>query len=268
MRRSLAHRLVVAALLVQLALTAALIYRSAGFEPWIAELRRGGEEAVAGAGTMVLLIILIAPVVRGWKWAIVAVTLVQALLIGGILPFFLESFARPGELRQWLLNTTYLLVGTGAILFGTIAAAESFGRSAPAGFRAERGVSWQGALAAVLAASWIGMMAVAAAASSAGGGQGSHPGVADGVISLPMHGVRFLHDPLRITAGARIAVVLVNRDAFEHSFDVDSLGIHVAVPALSTGMAFLPPQRPGRIPFYCRVAGHTEAGMTGTIVVE
>jgi len=42
----------------------------------------------------------------------------------------------------------------------------------------------------------------------------------------------------------------------------------VAIPGRSTTIATIPPQRPGRIPYYCDVVGHEEAGMTGTILVE
>ena len=73
---------------------------------------------------------------------------------------------------------------------------------------------------------------------------------------------------LRVRAGEPTAVVIVNESTESHSFDVDTLGIHVRVPGKSTAVALVQLPAGAPVPFYCGIPGHREAGMKGSLVVE
>jgi uncharacterized cupredoxin-like copper-binding protein len=68
--------------------------------------------------------------------------------------------------------------------------------------------------------------------------------------------------------GEVLGLFVTNNDGISHSFDVDSLDIHVDLPANSTTAIAIKPTEPGTLEFYCSVPGHREAGMVGTIDVK
>jgi uncharacterized cupredoxin-like copper-binding protein len=73
---------------------------------------------------------------------------------------------------------------------------------------------------------------------------------------------------LRAKVGQTVALRLENNDAGAHSFDIDAFNIHAPMPAGKIALAFFTPSAPGTYTFYCRIPGHTEAGMVGTLIVE
>jgi plastocyanin len=73
--------------------------------------------------------------------------------------------------------------------------------------------------------------------------------------------------PAALTApGSRVTVTLRNHDLFWHSFTIDRLGVSVDVPVGGTRQVTLTAP-PGSYQFYCRVPGHRQAGMVGTLRV-
>src|SRR5262249_12855154 len=73
---------------------------------------------------------------------------------------------------------------------------------------------------------------------------------------------------LRARVGATVALRLDNSDTGAHSFDIDELKVHVAMPAGKPALALFKPAAPGTYTFYCGVPGHKDAGMQGTLIVE
>jgi plastocyanin len=64
-----------------------------------------------------------------------------------------------------------------------------------------------------------------------------------------------------------IVIVLANHDLFWHTFTIDSLDVDLKVPVEGERtVAFSAP--PGRYQFYCRIPGHSSAGMRGTLIVR
>jgi uncharacterized cupredoxin-like copper-binding protein len=59
-----------------------------------------------------------------------------------------------------------------------------------------------------------------------------------------------------------------NRDSTTHSFDIDSLNIHVQLPANGTIAVAIKPAQAGAVEFYCAIGGHKAAGMDGTINIS
>lgn len=73
---------------------------------------------------------------------------------------------------------------------------------------------------------------------------------------------------LSMRSGEALGMFLVNRDSTAHSFDIDSLGIHVQMPPNSTTAVAIAATVPGAYEYYCAVLGHRGAGMVGTLTVE
>lgn len=84
-----------------------------------------------------------------------------------------------------------------------------------------------------------------------------------------MNATSFAFDPdeIEITAGEDVAIVLSAEDIL-HDFTVDGLDVHVAADRGETVEGGLRVDEPGEYTYYCTIAGHREAGMAGTLIVE
>jgi cytochrome c oxidase subunit 2 len=102
-----------------------------------------------------------------------------------------------------------------------------------------------------------------------GMGHDSSSPVADGARRVEVDATSFEFDPedITVTAGEDIAVVLTAEDIL-HDFTIDELDAHVAADKGETAEGGLRADEPGRYTYYCSVAGHREAGMEGTLIVE
>ena len=68
--------------------------------------------------------------------------------------------------------------------------------------------------------------------------------------------------------GDVLGLIITNPENVPHSFDIDSLNLHVQIAPESTTAVAIQPSGPGDLVFYCSVFGHRPAGMAGTITVE
>lgn len=93
--------------------------------------------------------------------------------------------------------------------------------------------------------------------------------VADGARQIEVTATDFAFDPGDITveAGEDLAIVLTSEDLL-HDFTIDELDAHVAANRGETEEGGFTANDPGRYTYYCTVAGHRDAGMEGTVVVE
>jgi cytochrome c oxidase subunit 2 len=93
--------------------------------------------------------------------------------------------------------------------------------------------------------------------------------VAEGARRIEVAATSFEFDPdeITVTAGEDIAIVLTSDDLL-HDFTIDDIDVHVAADRDETAEGGLRADEPGEYTFYCTVAGHREAGMEGTLVVE
>lgn len=98
--------------------------------------------------------------------------------------------------------------------------------------------------------------------------QPPQPGPAAGSLLIQTEKFKFAQPELRISAGSEVELTLMNADLLPHSFDVDELDLHLALPARDTAETTLTISQPGTYTFYCAIPGHREAGMTGTLIVE
>jgi plastocyanin len=79
--------------------------------------------------------------------------------------------------------------------------------------------------------------------------------------------LRFDPAELTIPAGTDVPVAVANEGALEHTFTVDALGVDVVLAAGASGEATLNGAA-GTYEFYCKIPGHREGGMVGTLTVE
>lgn len=93
--------------------------------------------------------------------------------------------------------------------------------------------------------------------------------VADGARRIEVAATSFEFDPdeITVTAGEDVAIVLSSDDLL-HDFTIDDIDVHVAADRGETAEGGLRADEAGEYTFYCTVAGHREAGMEGTLVVE
>jgi plastocyanin len=86
-----------------------------------------------------------------------------------------------------------------------------------------------------------------------------------GELALEVSNTAF--HPATLTAhGGRVTVELTNHDLFWHTFTIDRPAVNVDVPVggVRRLSVTLPP---GTYQFYCRVPGHRQAGMVGTLTI-
>jgi plastocyanin len=113
-----------------------------------------------------------------------------------------------------------------------------------------------------------GVLLVAAALISdcgPGGGSGGGQGT-----TLNVQGAEFGYTPntLTVKAGEAVTVNFKNTGTVEHTFVIKDLNFKlVAQPGQTTKGSFTAPATAGTHEIHCDIAGHTEAGMKGTLTV-
>jgi plastocyanin len=113
---------------------------------------------------------------------------------------------------------------------------------------------------------------VGSTVADAGHGDGGHDEVspvAHGAREIEVAAASFEFGPdvITVAAGEDVAIVLTSTDIL-HDFTVDGLDTHVVADAGETVEGGLRADQPGEYVYYCTVAGHREAGMEGTLIVE
>lgn len=89
-----------------------------------------------------------------------------------------------------------------------------------------------------------------------------------GQLQVAAENMRFGQETLRVRADQPVQLALANHDLYGHSFDVDELDLHIAMPANGRTVVEFTAPEPGVYTIYCAVPGHREAGMISTLVVD
>jgi nitrite reductase (NO-forming) len=79
---------------------------------------------------------------------------------------------------------------------------------------------------------------------------------------------KFAQNELHVLAGSEVKLGLLNTNISPHSFDIDELDLHIAMPANDSAETTLTITQPGTYTFYCAIPGHREVGMVGSLIVE
>ena len=120
----------------------------------------------------------------------------------------------------------------------------------------------------------LGLLAACGDDDTASGSGSEHDehggsGAAEGSRTVAIAASSFELEPAEITAsaGEDIAIELTSDD-IEHDFTIDELDVHVAAGAGETASGGLRADEARAFTYYCSVAGHREAGMVGTLIVD
>lgn len=86
-------------------------------------------------------------------------------------------------------------------------------------------------------------------------------------ITLTIENHVFASKEVKIPAGQKVKLLVVNKDATPAEFESKPLGREKVIPGKSTATINIGPLKPGRYPFV-EEYHETEVGAQGTIVVE
>jgi len=198
---------------------------------------------------------------RPWFWLVSAIPALFILLMNAT--YLAYDITRP-TITETFLRSMLVLAGGLAIILGAVTAFFEVRRGRPTWTRTGP-IGWvsMAVIGALLGASITSLLA--GSASAGGAGVAEEPTVS-GVLTVDKNA--FVETSLDMNDAEVLGLFIVNRDPFPHSFDIDTLDIHVQLLPSSTTAVAIKPTGPGEIEFYCSVPGHVAAGMVGTISVE
>lgn len=197
---------------------------------------------------------------RRWLWLGFLVPPVLFLLLNA--PFVPFAMGHPTDIAFTAIMP--LVVGSVVLLWAGITAFREAGPEPRA--RTGRYAPW---VVAAVAGATLGAFATGyVAATGAGGGGSALAATPTTTATEVAEGTKYLTTSYEMNASDVLGLFVENKDSFAHSFDIDSLNIHVQVPANSTIAVAVKPTAAGSLEFYCAIPGHKEAGMAGTIAVH
>lgn len=170
------------------------------------------------------------------------------------------NLAHPASTHEFGFALILLAIATVGIVAGIGATVQNY-RSAER--RTPRALPF--ALTA-LAALCLGALLVAAIPQG-----GANAGVSDaalaGLPALTTINSAFSQLEIHAKVGEMVALRLENGDGEAHSFDIDELNVHAAMPAGQRGLALFKSTQPGIYTFYCGIPAHRDF-MIGKLIVE
>jgi hypothetical protein len=198
---------------------------------------------------------------RPWFWLVGAIPALFILLMNAT--YLAYDITHP-TITETFVRSLLVLAGGLAIILGALTAFFEVLRGRPAWTRSGP-IGWAsvaviGALVGAAITSTL-----AGSASAGGAGVAEEPAVS-GVLTVEK--TAFVETSLDMNDAEVLGLFIVNKDPFPHSFDIDSLDVHVQLLPSSTPAVAIKPTGPGQIEFYCSVPGHVAAGMVGTMSVE
>jgi heme/copper-type cytochrome/quinol oxidase subunit 2 len=213
--------------------------------------------------SLVLAALVAGRPIGGWRWTPLLGSLWSLVLVFGKFDLVLFHLAHPENTLEFALQLVMLVLATVGVVMGIGATIQNYRR--PAGERRLPGwVSWSfTALAGLL----VGAVVVAAIPQTGSGVQIS-PAVLAQLPPVTLEA--FNGGEIRVKAHELTALRLENSSSAGHSFDVDELNLHVAMPSNADSLALFTANTPGTYTFYCtphydKASGK---GMHGTLIVE
>lgn len=197
---------------------------------------------------------------RPWFWMVAALPATLILVFNA--PFIAHDVTRPAITPQFLV-TVGALAGGLATIIGGIVVFREVRRGQPVWTASGRAGWVSMAVIGVV----VGAVAtsILAGLAAAGGVEITEAPTLTGVLTAEKSA--FVETRLQMKDGEVLGLFVTNRDDIAHTFDIDSLDIHVDLPANSTTAIAVKPIGPGSLDFFCAVPGHREAGMVGMIDV-
>ncbi len=198
---------------------------------------------------------------RPWFW--LAPVILSVLLLAQNAQDIPYDLARPANTAPFLI-TILVLAGALAAIVGGITAYLEVRRGRPIWTRVG-GVGWLSMviIGIVLGAATTSLLA--GLASAGGPGAAEAPTITG---RITVEDSRFVESSLQLNDGEILGLLIANPEDIWHTFDIDSLDVHVELSPNSTTAVVVRPRGPGPLEFYCSVHGHRAAGMVGAITVE
>ena len=213
-------------------------------------LARQDREALAVAAAMLLGAGLLR--LRGGLAGLGLLCLSFANLELWMLPAALSNAAHRQGLLGILLPATLAAISLAGLVASLAAIARRHQRAAGAGLAGRTGLVA------------VGVVAVALLVAATVGPGPARPAPA-GELTLNLSNTSFRPATVRVASG-QVTIELTNHDLFWHSFTIDQPAVNIDVPVGGARrVSFTAP--PGSYQFYCRVPGHRQAGMVGTLRV-
>lgn len=211
---------------------------------------RQDREALAVAAAMLLGAWLLR--LRSGLAGLLLLCLAFANLALWMLPAAISNAGHREGLVGILLPAALAASSLVGLVAGLVAIARRNGTASSAGAVRGAGLAAVGAVAVVLVV-----------AAVLGPGPAQTAGASELVLDLS----NTAFHPTTLTApSGQVTVHLSNHDLFWHTFTIDRPGVNVDVPVGGVRRAsFTIP--PGTYEFYCRIPGHKQAGMVGTLIV-
>jgi plastocyanin len=208
---------------------------------------------------LVLTFVIAAVCATRWRWAPHLVVVLAVLsVIPGLEPYWYD-LTHPAETGTFIADLTGL-----ALLFVAVVASLAAIRVGAPAVTAGHTPGWLGGFLLGTATFVLGASLVATIPAP-------NVGVsAEALAQLPALVAgrnTFDQAELRARVGETIALRLENTDTTVHAFDIDAFDVHVSIPTGTPALALFTATAPGSYTFYCRIPGHTEAGMVGTLIV-
>lgn len=197
---------------------------------------------------------------RPWFWLVAA--LPATLILAFNAPFIAHDVTRPAITPQFLVTVGAVAGGLATIVSGIVAFREV--RQGQPAWTSSGRAGWVSMAFIGVAVGAI-TTSILAGLASAGGVEITEAPTMTGVLTAER--TAFVETALQMKDGEVLGLFVTNKDDIAHAFDIDSLDIHVDLPANSTTAIAIKPTSPGTLDFFCAVPGHQEAGMVGTIDV-
>jgi hypothetical protein len=198
---------------------------------------------------------------RPWFWLVSAIPALFILLMNAT--YLAYDITRP-TITEMFLRSMLVLAGGLVIIVGAVTAFFEVRRGRPTWTRTGR-AGWV-SMAVTGALVGAAITSLRAGSAPAGGAGVAEEPTVSGVLTVEKNA--FVERSLDMNDGEVLGLFIVNKDPFPHSFDIDSLDIHVQLPPNSTAAVAIKSTGLGEIDFYCSVPGHVAAGMVGSLSVE
>jgi plastocyanin len=197
---------------------------------------------------------------RAWFWPVAMLPGVLFYLLNA--PFLVYDLVRPAYVPGFPLALALTVTAVTLFIAG-VASALDARRGAPAA-TGSRSPWTRFAVVAVVG------LTIGAILSSIGAGAYTSSGIAESPTKsavLVVKEAKFVGS-IEAKPGEALGLFVTNQDAFDHSFDIDALNIHVRLPAKGTAAVVLKANQAGALEYYCGVPGHKSSGMVGELNVR
>jgi len=213
--------------------------------------------------SLVLAALVAGRPIGGWRWTPLLAVVWSLVLLLGKLDLVLYELAHPENTHQFAWQLVMLWLVTVGVVAGIGATVQNY-RLPAAERRLPQWLRWSFTAAAGLLVGAV----VVAAIPQTGRGVQVDPAILTQLPAVTLDAYK--GGEIRVKAGQLTALRLDNPTGAGHSFDVDELSVHVAMPNGSESLALFTADTPGSYIFYC--APHydkaTGNGMHGTLIVE